>query len=160
MTSFVAALSEAREKRATRGAAKQGPVALAEVPADAEFEGDAVLYVWADNKFIPYAKWLASAPISSESVTAADSAIPRDATCVTGDCKGTQVRLVRDGDRWLMFAGSRGAARRRRDFASPFLGHAIRTAEFWYGSPANGWRVEGKSGSANGGGGTTEATLG
>jgi hypothetical protein len=52
------------------------------------------------------------------------------------------VWLVRDRDRWLMFAGSRAAGGRRKDFASPFLEHAMRTAEFWYGVPATGWRAE------------------
>ena len=63
---------------------------------------------------------------------------------MTGLCTGTRIWLVRDGDRWLMFAGGRRAGNRRRDFASPFLEHAIRTAEAWYGVPANGWCVEEK----------------
>jgi hypothetical protein len=41
-----------------------------------------------------------------------------------------------------MFAGSRGASGRRKDFASPYLEHAMRTAELWYGMPAEGWRAE------------------
>ena len=68
--------------------------------------------------------------------------IPPEAVCVTATCGGTRVWLVRDRDRWLMFAGSRTASGRRKDFASPFLEHAMRTAEFWYGAPANGWRAE------------------
>jgi hypothetical protein len=41
-----------------------------------------------------------------------------------------------------MFAGSRTAGGRRKDFASPFMEHAMRTAELWYGPAANGWREE------------------
>ena len=138
-----------RQAREDRQAHKDGPprpVTLADVPADAEYEDEtATLHVWVDNKFVPYAKWLGSAPISVESVPSTSVPIPKDATCLVGDC-ALRIWLVRDGDRWLMFAGSRGPAGRRRDFASPFLGHTIRTAEFWYGSPAKGWHVE----SANG----------
>jgi hypothetical protein len=68
--------------------------------------------------------------------------IPPDAACVNAICGGTRVWLVRDGDRWLMFAGARTANGRRKDFASPYLEHAIRTAEYWYGPAARGWRTE------------------
>ncbi|MCW5981974.1 MAG: hypothetical protein KIT09_28070 [Bryobacteraceae bacterium] len=68
--------------------------------------------------------------------------IPRDAACVTAACGETRIWLVRDGERWLMFAGSRRRGTRRRDFASPFLRHAMRTAEAWYGEAADGWRAE------------------
>ena len=147
-----AAMHEARQEREAGNAGTPRPVTLADVPADAPYEeAEAVLHVWVDDKFIPYAKWLASRPIGVESVAVEQSPIPADATCVAGTCGGTRIWLVRDGDRWLMYAGSRSASGRRRDFASPFLGHAIRTAEFWYGAPVNGWHAEGKrngSGSA------------
>ncbi len=134
-------MRQAREDRQAREGHPR-PLTLADVPADAEYEDEgAVLHVWVDNKFIPYAKWLASRPISVESVAASSAPIPTDATCVVGDC-ALRIWLVLDGDRWLMFAGSRGPSGRRRDFASPFLGHAIRTAEFWYGVPADGWRAD------------------
>jgi hypothetical protein len=147
MTGFYsrAAMREARLEREARASGRPRQVTLAEVPADAPYEdADAVLHVWADDRFVPYAKWLASSPISVEPVAAEEVQVPADATCVAGTCGGIRVWLVRDGDRWLMFAGSRNASGRRRDFASPFLGHAIRTAEFWYGSPVNSWRAEGK----------------
>ena len=147
MTGFYsrAAMREAREARASRVADSQPrPLSLSDVPADAEYEDEsAVLHVWADDKFVPYAIWLASAPISVESIATSETALPGDAKCLVAECNGTRVWLVRDGDRWLMHAGSRGAGGRRKDFASPFLGHAIRTAEFWYGAPARGWRAEG-----------------
>jgi hypothetical protein len=68
--------------------------------------------------------------------------IPSDATRITAICGNTRIWLVRDCDRWLMFVGSRTAGGRRKDFASPFMEHSMRTAEFWYGTPANGWRAE------------------
>jgi hypothetical protein len=52
------------------------------------------------------------------------------------------VRLVKEGERWLMHVGSRRAGARRRDFASPHLEHAIRAAEQWYGAVDGGWREE------------------
>ena len=139
-----AAMRQAREERESRASGYQTrAVTLADIPADAEYEdAGAVLHVWADGRFIPYAKWLASAPISFDSTSTPETSIPRDAKCVAAECGGTRVWLVRDGDRWLMYAGSRGAAGRRRDFASPFLSHAIRTAEFWYGAPTTGWRPD------------------
>jgi hypothetical protein len=57
--------------------------------------------------------------------------------CITAICGGTPVRLEFDDGRWLMCAGA--ALRRRKDFASPSVEHAQRTAEFWYGPPKNGW---------------------
>ena len=148
-----AAMREARPEREAGNTVSARLVTLADVPADAPYEdADALLHVWVDDKFIPYAKWVASRPGSVESVAVEQTPIPADATCVTGTCGGTLVWLVRDGDRWLMHVGSRKASGRRRDFASPFLGHAIRTAEFWYGAPVNGWRAEGKrNGSGNAG---------
>jgi len=130
-----AALREARQERQARIPGHPCPVTLAEVPADAPYEDpEAVLHVWLDDKFVPYAKCFSRSPISVGSAATDNSSIPTDATCVVGDCT-LRIWLVRDGDRWLMFAGSHASAGRRRDFASPFLGHAIRTAEFWYGAP-------------------------
>jgi hypothetical protein len=111
---------------------------LEQVPPDAPAD-DAVLTVWNGERFIAWEKWLATAPIVIEN-RAAGPVIPVDAECVSADCGGTRVWLARDGDRWLMFAGSRKS--RRKDFASPFLEHAIRTAEQWYGAARDGWQVE------------------
>ena len=142
MSSFAAALRRARQ-------IEEDPIGrlLSEIPADAEYEDEedpkGVIFVWFDGKFIPYGKWLARRPLSVESVTAQPAPIPATATCVAGVCGTTRVWLTRDGDHWSIYAGSRQAAGRRRDFSTPFLGHAIRTAEFWYGAPATGWRAEG-----------------
>lgn len=58
------------------------------------------------------------------------------------DCGDTRVWIVKDGSRWLMYAGSRRADSRRTDFASPFLNHAMPTAEHGYGPPRDGWHAE------------------
>ncbi len=116
---------------------------LEQVPLDAPMD-DATLTVWNGERFVAYDRWRATAPVVTEEKQPEDTAaIPPGATCVTGECCGTRVWLVKDGERWLMYVGSRKTGRRRRDFASPFLGHAIRTAEQWYGTPDAGWRAEG-----------------
>ena len=122
------------------------PSLLAQIRADAPMD-DATLTVWNGARFVAYEKWLATAPIVREANRPATgaAAIPAHTTCVAGVCGGTPVWLVKDGDRWLMHAGSRTGGGRRRDFASPFLGHAIRTAEQWYGGPG-GWRAEARDG--------------
>lgn len=125
-------------------------VCIDDVPADAPME-DAALTVWNGERFVEYDRWLATAPIAHDEKRPEDNCtIPADADCVVGECGGTQIWLVRDGQRWLMYVGSRKAGGRRHDFASPCLGHAIRTAEQWYGA-AGGWRAEkGRDGRAAG----------
>ena len=103
---------------------------------------DALITVWNGERFIAWEDWLATAlaeVAEPEQEEALDSAARN---CMSADCGGTRVWLVRDGERWLMFVGGRRAGNRRKDFASPFLEHAIRTAEAWYGTPAGGWRRE------------------
>jgi len=118
------------------------PSLLDRIPPDVPME-DAVLTVWDGERFVAYDKWRATAPLVTEERRPEPvPSVPADAACVSGDCGGTRVWLIREGDRWSIFAGSRSAGGRRRDFASPFLAHAIRTAEFWYGATASGWRAE------------------
>lgn len=141
------ALRRARQEE-SRPAAEPANVlsALAQIPADAPYDDpDAVLHVWNGERWVPWEKWLATAPIAREASAPEEPVIPAGSDFVAGDCGGTRVWLIRDGDRWLMFAGSRKASGRRRDFASPFLAHAMRTAEKWYGAPDGGWREEKKS---------------
>ncbi len=114
---------------------------LADIPADAELDEGIVLGCWNGERFVSWEKWLATAPITRDSQPEAP-VIPADALCVKATCGNTPVWLVRDGDRWLMFAGTRTS--RRRDFASPFLTHAQRTAEIWYGPTTKGWQVGAK----------------
>ena len=145
------ALRILREKQANPQQGHQ-PSLLDQIPADAPMD-DATVTVWNGQRFVAYEKWLATAPIVREAMPEDKSAIPADAECVVGECGGIKIWLVKDGQRWLMYAGARKASGRRRDFASPFLAHAIRTAEQWYGAP-RGWRAEkGRDGSA----GTSEA---
>lgn len=57
-------------------------------------------------------------------------------------CGQTPVHLIHDGERWLMVAGNGKHKKRRKDFASPFLAHAIRTAVAWYGPARMDWQLE------------------
>lgn len=110
---------------------------LADISADAEMDEGIVIGFWNGERFVSWEKWLATTPIiRAESAPA----LPEDARLVTAVCGKTPVWLARDGDRWLMYAGSRHS--RRKDFASPYLAHAQRTAEACYGPTAGGWQVE------------------
>jgi hypothetical protein len=112
---------------------------------------EATLTVWNGERFVGYESWLATAPIQCDGAPAAKPEYPTDADRIVSECGNTRIRLVKDGERWLMFTGFDRAWRRRKDFASPFLAHAVRTAEQWYGTPAAGWRVEERTGAAGGG---------
>ncbi len=141
------ALRRLRERQESAVREPAQPSLLEQIPPDAPMD-DATLTVWNGERFVAYDKWLATAPVLIEGTPHDNGALPGDAACVTGDCS-LRVWLVRDGDRWSMFAGSRAAHARRRDFVSPYLEHAIRTAEQWYGAPKGGWRVEkGRDGKA------------
>ena len=137
------ALRRLRERQAARKQPALQTSLLDEIPADAPMD-DVTLTVWNGERFVAYDKWLATAPIVrvDEHTEGAAGAIPANATCVTGECSGVKVWLVRDGERWLMHVGSRKPSGRRRDFATPYLAHAIRTAEQWYGASRLGWRAE------------------
>ena len=113
-----------------------GPT-LVGIPADAEMDEGIVIGFWNGERFVAWEKWLATAPITREEST---PVLPENARLVSAICGNTRVWLARDGDGWLMYAGSRHS--RRKDFASPYLAHAVRTAEGWYGPPAGGWQVE------------------
>jgi hypothetical protein len=147
------ALRRLREKQAQAVGPVEHPdgkihARIDDVPPDAPMD-DATLTAWNGERFVAYETWLATAPLVREEKRLEDKpAIPADADCVTGECGGTRVWLVKEGARWLMWVGSRTGGR-RRDFATPYLGHAIRTAELWYGAPGGGWRAENNG---NGGG--------
>lgn len=134
------ALRLLREKQANPEPQHQASL-LDQISPDAPMD-DATLTVWNGERWAAYDRWLATAPIVREENRPAIEGPPADATCVAAECGGTRIRLVKDGERWLMYAGSRKAGGRRRDFASPFLPHAIRTAEQWYGAAGGGWRAE------------------
>jgi hypothetical protein len=140
------ALERSREAVANPPARKDP---LDEIPPDAEYENpEAALHVWNGAKWITWEKWRATAPVLIEERPGASAApsFPPGTECITAVCGGTRVWIVKESSRYLMSAGSRWSGR-RRDFASPFIEHAIRTAEQWYGAPAEPWRAEGVQGS-------------
>lgn len=130
-----------REQRKRPGmAADTHPATtLAGIPADAEMDDGIVIGFWNGERFVSRERWLATAPIAVDPMPAA-TARP-EAAGYRATCGKTPVWLRKDGDRWQMFAGTQKS--RRRDFASPFLDHAIRTAEAWYGAATDGWRPVG-----------------
>jgi hypothetical protein len=135
------ALRVLREKQAVPQEDRKSSL-FDQISPDAPMD-DATLTVWNGDRFVAYDRWLATAPIVREKKQQdAKPAIPGDATCVAGECGGTKVWLVKDGERWLLFVGSRKPNGRRRDFATPYVEHAIRTAEQWYGTAGGGWRAE------------------
>ncbi len=103
-----AALRRFREQQDARARQTGGQGSLLEqVPVDAPYEApDAALHAWNGQKWVPWSKWLATAPVAGEK-TMPESKIPADAACVTAHCGGTRVWIVRDGERWSMYAGSR-----------------------------------------------------
>jgi hypothetical protein len=131
-----------RKERRTESATSSAPI-LADIPPDAEMDEGITLGCWNGERFVTWEKWRATAPLAVDA--SPPKTPPLDAPAYCADCGGTRVWLVKDGDRWLMFAGSRKAGSRRRDFASPFLEHAMRTAEAWYGPAAGGWRPEART---------------
>jgi hypothetical protein len=132
-----------REEQANPTASPEAsPALLAAIPPDAPMD-DATITVWNGERWVDYEQWFCSRPVAREDSPAeAASAIHTDAVYVGGVCGERRIWLIKDGQRWLLFVGSRKAGGRRRDFATPFLAHAIRTAEAWYGAPRDGWRAE------------------
>lgn len=139
-------LRERQQARANR--LDRQPSLLEQIPPDAPMD-DAVITVWNGERFIAWEKWLATAPVEVGELAQEGAVIPARASCMIANCGGTRVWLVRDGERWSMFVGVRRAGNRRKDFASPFMEHAMRTAEAWYGTPAGGWREEMRDGQRN-----------
>lgn len=124
---------------ATTGAPK-APLMLKDIPPDAPMEEGIVLGCWNGEASVSWDKWLASTPIAAQPPTP-KPCLPDRVRCVIAECGSTQVWLAKDGDRWLMYENSRSSSARRKDFVSPFLEHAIRTAEQWYGKPVGGWKA-------------------
>lgn len=72
-----------------------------------------------------------------------DTAGPaHEAGCYRAVCGSAHVWLTRSGSRWLMSADSGDGRERVRPFASPWLTHAMRTAEFWFGPPRGAWLAD------------------
>jgi hypothetical protein len=117
------------------------PTLLAAIPADAPVD-DATITAWNGERWVEYEQWRPSPLAPKDPPTETGPPTPGEAVCVAGACGERPIWLIRSGERWLMFVGSRKSGGRRRDFATPFLAHAIRTAEAWYGAPRDGWRAE------------------
>lgn len=136
------ALREYRRRKAdARTDAIKAPLTMKDIPPDAPMEEGIVLGCWNGEAFVSWEKWLATAPIAVQSA-GQKLCLPDGARCITAECGSTKVWLAKDGDRWLMYTNSRKASDRRKDFASPFLEHAVRTAEQWYGAPVGDWHEE------------------
>lgn len=136
------ALRRLREQQAKPEPPEDQPSLLAQIPPDAPMD-DATITVWNGERFVAYDEWRATAPIEREETPEEDKqGFSAGVACVAGECGGARIWLVKDGERWLMYVGSRKAGGRRRDFATPYLEHAIRTAEHWYGAPGSGWHAE------------------
>lgn len=131
-----------REKKDQAPESAVPPTTLADIPADAEMDEGLVIGFWNGERFVSWERWLATAPLSVAREAATPGAPEVRSDVWLADCGGTRIWVVRDGDRWVIYAASRAKASRRRDFASPFLAHAQRTAEAWYGSARDGWHAE------------------
>ena len=89
-----------------------GGRSLAGIPPDAEMDGGIILGCWNGERFVSWDRWFATAPIAADPQPPAPA---REAPAYGADCGGTNVRLAKDGDRWLMFADSRKAGSRRKE---------------------------------------------
>ena len=140
------ALRRLRDQQARRAADPESAASPMDgVPANAEYESpDDVLHAWDGQKWIPWRKWLVTAATSHDEPGPESSrqVADADAGCVAGSCDGARIVLAKEGERWLIYVGALRLANRRKDFGSPFLAHAVRTAEAWYGVPAGGWHAE------------------
>ena len=132
-----AAVQRFREQQHA-GVKEPSPLDL--VPADAPAD-DETITVWNGERFVNWSVWRAHQPTAvGEAAAKPDPAREfADAQRIWAKCGSTLVMLANEeGERWVMYVGSL----RRRDFATPFLAHAIRTAEFWFGPATAGWQRE------------------
>lgn len=67
---------------------------------------------------------------------------PEKAVRAEADCLRGRVLLQRIGERVLMFTLQGRSRRRVRHFATPYMAHAMRQAEAWFGAPARGWVLQ------------------
>jgi hypothetical protein len=107
-------------------------IQLKDIPADVPMD-DATLTFWNGDKFESIDQWPPYTQLPPE------PRIDPNATRLGATCGVTPVELRRDGGRWLMWVGK--PPWRRKDFASPFMEHAQRTAVAWYGEPTKDWQA-------------------
>jgi len=141
MSYSLAALREYRERKtAQRHLPIEPSSELEQASPDAPMDDELVFGCWNGERFVSWAQWRATTPLKVDGAREPES---QDVvTAASALCGGTRVCLIRNGGRWLMFAGSRREGTRRKDFASPYLEQSKRTAEAWYGPAEGGWRVE------------------
>lgn len=111
------------------------PERLEDIPPDAPAD-DALLTFWNGERWEDFAHW------PPYTVEPAAGSIPREATRAWAVCGSTTIELRSDGARWLMWVKVGTQYHRRKDYASPSVAHAQRTAEEWYGKARGGWRAE------------------
>jgi hypothetical protein len=134
------ALRQLRERQANRQEPERQASLLEQIPPDAPMD-DATICAWDGERFVGYDLWRAKVKVEADPEPPDPLAALADATVVAATCGGTRLWLVRDGERWFLYVGTKKGSGRRRDFASPYLAHAIRTAEQWYGA-AEVWRPD------------------
>ena len=101
------------------------------------------LPAWREKPFdLTLTRWYPRRPRRWRQVTAVEAPPPKPEdrrTCAVF-AGGVQVTLrLEANSRWLMWVEHYGTRRRRKDFASPSLDHARRSAEHFYGVPVSGW---------------------
>jgi hypothetical protein len=104
------------------------PFCLVNLPAWRRTPCDLRSAEWYPSEDAAIAKY---APLSAPELTACVATFPR----------GVQIELRHEsGNRWLMWevCGLRRVS--RADFSSPYLDHAKRAAELWYGQPVTDWQ--------------------
>jgi hypothetical protein len=112
------------------------PFALVNMPAwrDAVFDLRIARWYPTQAEALRFATGLVEAPAAH---------LKEPERCAAEFPRNVRVELRRESpSRWSMYASNGGRANKRKDFASPFLEHAKRTAELWYGEPIDGWKEE------------------
>jgi hypothetical protein len=99
---------------------------------------------WREHPFdLSCLPWYHSPEHAAEPPRETASEVPKLAgSRYAAKCGGTPVVLQQKAERWSLYAGGTSARCRRRDFASPFVEHAMRQAEAWYSPPTEPWREE------------------
>jgi hypothetical protein len=93
------------------------------------------------------ARWYRTKPEALGAAETSQSAAP-DIDCWKAEfADGVRLELRRQGRaRWFMWTLDSARWVRRKDFASPHLDHAKRTAEDWYGEAVRDWEPSSQTG--------------
>jgi hypothetical protein len=131
-----------REPKNHDGRSPEPAESPADISGDAPMDGGIVLGCWNGERFVSFKRWLATAPLDAEAETVTRSGHTGGSSW-SAICGGHHILLTCEGDRWLMHVAAGSQTLRRKDFASPSLEHAQRTAEAWYGPVVSGWHPGG-----------------